>query len=377
MSYSPHEQTAATKRRRRLPGAPKRRNCEIYERHVLAGETQEQVAGEFGISQQRVAQIVARVEGWLATHGDHPLAQQMRLRTNRRWDAIWSRAIEGFDRSREDREVRKERVVRPSTSGEARTTNSGETPLPQEPPVATFTEITIHKQNGDPRFLAIAVRVAEREDRRWQRQAELTEFEERIAALEGKRREPNDDDSDDGPQEPHDSQERRWMATLPPPPPTDPEYVAEIVLDLESCWLKDKGDRAGWKARQLELKRDLAWMIRRHWPDIDAEPPAESTAPRETDEDAGCGAEASDGIEGAEAAIHESGQHEKQEESVCREATRSGTATRPHPNHLPQQDGTAGDDDNRRAATETRKRAAFAPRPFFVAFSSRATQYDG
>jgi hypothetical protein len=68
---------------------------------------QEQVAAAFAISHQRVGQIVARVEGWLATHGDHPLAQRMRSRSNRRWDALWSRAIEGFDRSREDREVKK------------------------------------------------------------------------------------------------------------------------------------------------------------------------------------------------------------------------------------------------------------------------------
>jgi hypothetical protein len=152
MSDSLREQAARPKQRRRLPGAPKQRNSEIYERHVLEGATQEQVAGEFGISQQRVGQIVARVEGWLATHGDHPLAQQIRSRTNRRWDAIWSRAIEGFDRSREDREVSKERVARPSASGEARTPDSGETPLLQERPPVAFSEITIRRQNGDPRF---------------------------------------------------------------------------------------------------------------------------------------------------------------------------------------------------------------------------------
>lgn len=155
MSDTP-ENTARPKRRRRLPSAPKRRNCTIYERHVLAGETQEQVAAAFGISQQRVGQIAARVEAWLATHGNHPLAQRMRLRCARRWDAIWSRAIESFDRSREDREVKKERVARPTTSGAADT------------PLVTLSETTVRQQNGDPRFLTIAARVAEREDRRWQ-----------------------------------------------------------------------------------------------------------------------------------------------------------------------------------------------------------------
>ena len=72
------------------------------------------VAASFGISHQRVGQILARVEGWLATHGDRPLAQRMRLRSNCRWDALWSRAIEGFDRSREDRALGKQRVARPT-----------------------------------------------------------------------------------------------------------------------------------------------------------------------------------------------------------------------------------------------------------------------
>jgi hypothetical protein len=81
---------------------------------------------------------------------------------------MWSRAIEGFDRSREDHVVQKECVVRPTTSGEPRTPNSGETSLPQGPPPVTFSEITIRQQNGDPRFLSIALRLAEREDRKWQ-----------------------------------------------------------------------------------------------------------------------------------------------------------------------------------------------------------------
>jgi hypothetical protein len=55
MSDSPPGKTARPKWRRRLPSAPKRRNCDIYERHVLAGETQEQLAAE------RVGRIAARV----------------------------------------------------------------------------------------------------------------------------------------------------------------------------------------------------------------------------------------------------------------------------------------------------------------------------
>lgn len=45
------------------------------------------------------------------------------------------------------------------------------------------------------------------------------------------------------------------------------------VVDVESYLLKIQGDRDGWRARQRELKRDVAEMVRRDWPDIDAEPP--------------------------------------------------------------------------------------------------------
>jgi hypothetical protein len=343
MPDSPHETTAPPKRRRRLPGAPKRRNCEIYERHVIAGETQEHVAAVFGVSRQRVGQIAARVEGWLATHGDHPLAQQMRLRTNRRWDAIYSRAIEGFDRSREDRQVRKERLAPPTSTGE--TPNIGETPLPQERPVVTFTEITTHQQKGDPRFLALAMRAAEREDRRWQQvgprlrqQAEprlpvgqsraLTKLAQRVADLEAERREPA---VEKGTCETYPCS----LPPLPPAPPLpqrDPDYVWEGVDDIESRQLKARGDREGWKTRQRELKRDLAHMIRRDWPDIDDFPPDETTAP-ETEE----------------------------------HATRRGA----------EGEGTAGNDDDHRLATLARKLGVSAPRPRFVAVSSRATPSDG
>jgi len=137
-------------------GPPKDRDCRIYERHILEEETQERLAAEFGVTQQRVGQIAAAVEAWIARHPEHPLAQHMRLRCNRHWQAIWSRSIESFDRSREDREIKKERVASRAAAGEG------------GPPLATVTERTVRQQNGDPRFLTIAARVAEREDRQWQ-----------------------------------------------------------------------------------------------------------------------------------------------------------------------------------------------------------------
>ena len=133
---------------------PKDRDCQIYERHILQEETQECLAAEFGLTQQRVGQIAAAVEAWIARHPEHPLAQRMRLRCHRHWQAIWSRSIESFDRSREDRTTSKERVARRAAADGER-------------PVATVTERTVRQQNGDPRFLTIAARVAEREDRQW------------------------------------------------------------------------------------------------------------------------------------------------------------------------------------------------------------------
>ena len=134
-------------------GPPEARDCEIYERHILQGDTQQNIAAAFGLSQQRIAQVAARVEAWIAAHPEHPLAQRMRWRANRRWEAIWSRAIESFDRSREDRESKKERAPQKAAASEE--------------PLTTITERTVRQQNGDPRFLTIAARAAEREDRIW------------------------------------------------------------------------------------------------------------------------------------------------------------------------------------------------------------------
>ncbi|HVA46899.1 MAG TPA: hypothetical protein VNH11_11080 [Pirellulales bacterium] len=59
---SPGAPAHATNGRR----APNPRDCRIYERHVLDGETEDAPAADYGISRQRVAKIVAEVEGWIA-----------------------------------------------------------------------------------------------------------------------------------------------------------------------------------------------------------------------------------------------------------------------------------------------------------------------
>lgn len=134
---------------------PSARNCTIYERIRLEGETHEKVGADYAVSRQRIATIVAQVEGWLAGHPNHKLAQKMRVRCGKRWETLWARAIDSFDRSRQDREVKKQRTARRAARNAA------------DELVTTITEHTVREQNGDPRYLNIAWRVAEREDRLW------------------------------------------------------------------------------------------------------------------------------------------------------------------------------------------------------------------
>ena len=154
--------TVATRKRGRPARPPSARNCEIYERVRLEGQNQEKVAAEHAVSRQRIAEIVAQVETWVAQHPRHELAQKMRVRCGSRWEALWSESMASFARSREDREIKKERTARrkPAVEGD-------------EAPLMTVTEHTIRQQNGDPRFLNIARRVADREDRLWMRDEEV------------------------------------------------------------------------------------------------------------------------------------------------------------------------------------------------------------
>ena len=146
---------AASPRKRGRPARPPcTRNCAIYERVRLDGESQEKVAADYAVSRQRIAVIVAQVESWIASHAAHELAQKMRARCGKRWEMLWAEAMTCFARSREDREIKKQRT-RSAAAGEV---------------VTTITELTSRQQNGDPRFLHIARRVAEREDRLWMKE---------------------------------------------------------------------------------------------------------------------------------------------------------------------------------------------------------------
>lgn len=155
---SNHDQPpAAAGRKGRATSRPSRRNCRIYERAMFEGETYEAIAAGFAVSRQRVATIVAQVDDWLANQPQHPLARKMRVLCSRRWETLWSRALESFDHSRQSRRTSKERAARRKNG------------LAAEMPTATVTEQTVREQNGDPRFLHLALRIAQRQDRHWMR----------------------------------------------------------------------------------------------------------------------------------------------------------------------------------------------------------------
>jgi hypothetical protein len=151
---------------------PKKRDCRIYERHILNREPQQAIAADYAICQQRVGQIAARVEAWIAGHPEHPLAQRMRLRCSRRWEMLWSEAMTSFARSREDRKTRKERSRGGTLADGGR--------APQQ----TVSEEIVREQNGDPRFLQVAWRAADREQQLWS-PAEKTAAVEQPASMNG------------------------------------------------------------------------------------------------------------------------------------------------------------------------------------------------
>lgn len=173
-------------RKGRSAGRPSQRNCRVYERAMLDGDSYEAIAADYSVSRQRIATIVARVEGWIADHPRHELAQKMRVRCGRRWEAIWSSLMESFDRSRQDRRTTKERTARRGSG------SAGD-----EAPVMTVTEHTVREQNGDPRFLHIATRVADRQDRLWMRAEEGAGRPSQVVEAEEERGEsgtPHDQD---------------------------------------------------------------------------------------------------------------------------------------------------------------------------------------
>ena len=91
-------------RKRRMPS---RRNLQIYDEIMLQGKTQQQAAADHKLSQTRISQIVASVEGWractaAAERGELPPDQKQRHElclSQRRNDELYRRNLRAFDAS--------------------------------------------------------------------------------------------------------------------------------------------------------------------------------------------------------------------------------------------------------------------------------------
>ncbi|HJT33102.1 MAG TPA: hypothetical protein VJ783_13755 [Pirellulales bacterium] len=139
---------------KRRDGRPSQRERAIYERHVLRGETQEAIAADQQCSRQRVSQICQKVERFVATHPDDELAAALRVRCQRRFDAVYLDAVRQFERSKQDLVTERER-----------TSHRVPDDQPEKGVTTTVREHVRRQQNGDPRLLNAALRAVERMER--------------------------------------------------------------------------------------------------------------------------------------------------------------------------------------------------------------------
>ena len=152
--------TPAEKPSGQVPSQPSDRNRLIFERRVLGGESLAALALDHKVSHQRIAQITARVEGWIASHPEDRLAQRLRLRCRLRYEALYDAAMTSFAASRREEVTCKERKTsRPAPGGE--TNESGE----EKQIVTTVNERIVRQRHGDPRLLATALKAVEKLER--------------------------------------------------------------------------------------------------------------------------------------------------------------------------------------------------------------------
>lgn len=104
--------------RQRPHPIPSHRNRQVYERVVIDQRSQEEVAREFGITQQRVSQIAREFTQWLqenlpAEARELPAAEQLSLAVNvtyLRYEQAQTLAVRSFEASRRDKLQKKERL---------------------------------------------------------------------------------------------------------------------------------------------------------------------------------------------------------------------------------------------------------------------------
>jgi hypothetical protein len=165
--------------RPREASQPSERDYDIYRASALELKSQSELAVEFGVSQQRISQIVRNVERWMAAHPDDEEAQRMRVRVSNRWEALFDAAMRSFQRSQNDHEVVKQRTSR--RASDAAGENSVNT---------TTNETTVRRQNGDVRFLQAAIRITERQQKLWEQQWEAEQQNDPVHLEQPAVREP-------------------------------------------------------------------------------------------------------------------------------------------------------------------------------------------
>lgn len=152
-TQAPVENDRASSRRR-----PSLRNRTIFERRVLGGEALAALAKEYKVSHQRIAQVAARVEGWIAEHPEDRLAERLRLRCRLRYEAVYDSAMTGFADSRKEEVTVKHRKT-------SRAANGGEGEAAKPEVVTNVEERIVRQRHGDPRLLATAMKAVEKLDR--------------------------------------------------------------------------------------------------------------------------------------------------------------------------------------------------------------------
>lgn len=145
------------------------------------GETLAALAREYKVTHQRIAQIAAHVEGWIAAHPEDQLAERLRLRCRLRYEAVYESAMRGFADSRKEEVTLKHRQTSRAAKG---ATAQGGSASAQECPtvernaavhegepqsvnevVTTVEERIVRQRHGDPRLLATALKAVEKLER--------------------------------------------------------------------------------------------------------------------------------------------------------------------------------------------------------------------
>jgi len=133
---------------------PAERDYDIYRRHNFEFVSQSELAQEYGVTQQRVSQVLRNVERWVVNHPQDEEARCARRGAGDRWETVIGMAMRAFRQSQQEQEVVKER-----------TTLRGHNTEEAEPLVTTTIEKTTRPQHGDVRYLHAAMRAMEKQAR--------------------------------------------------------------------------------------------------------------------------------------------------------------------------------------------------------------------